>query len=69
MGDAETDECPVDIRPAERAGHGWTALDLQVKRDAERGKRAGRRLRTNQLPTMMGTYNGYVAQLVRARHS
>jgi hypothetical protein len=95
MGETETEESPVDIRPAERAGHGWTALDLPVKRNAaselggasgrnggfarvqwtlaplseRQGRRTGGATGTLPRGQLNEDHFGYVAQLVRARHS
>jgi hypothetical protein len=32
-GEAEQEECPVDIRPAERGCHGGQPLDVQAQQD------------------------------------
>ncbi|GEM_PF-6015461 len=34
-GEAVEGEGPVDLRPAERADQGWSALDFRVKQDRE----------------------------------
>jgi hypothetical protein len=58
-GEAEKGKRPVDVCPAERAGHGWPALGFRAERDARAKKHAP--AASGHISSAIGDYSAKVA--------